>query len=129
MYPLTVIVLLVLTHGLFVQPVDSSGINVQYEQLLLKRFKFLFFTPLVDTSHYYTMTRSATVLGQQGHKVVFLRSSSGAEVQTSPDDPFSIVVFNSSLTRQDRKQVFQELSKVAFKKPMTNLFLSLKKKD
>ena len=110
----TVLPLMLLSCSLL-HPVHSH--SDKGDQSVSTKYKFLYFVSPVGASHYSSLAMSGKALAQQGHKVVSLVSSSNsAQMQrTQYADLFSIVVFNSSHTPQNRTDVFANLGRVFFK--------------
>ncbi|XP_038046930.1 UDP-glucuronosyltransferase 2B31-like [Patiria miniata] len=102
--------------------VPAVGAKIEGDESTSRRYKFLYYGPMVNGSHYSNMRASAKVLVQRGHKVVYLMSESGSTGETTDSEFFSFVVFNSSYSRQNRIDMYRDLTNAVMKRPMVHFF-------
>ena len=77
------------------------------------KYRFLYFASLVGGSHYINLVESGRSLARQGHHVVFLVSSSNPTSLWQKDAELSsVLVFNSSYTKQNRTFVIDSAVEV-----------------
>ncbi|XP_022111485.1 UDP-glucuronosyltransferase 2B7-like isoform X2 [Acanthaster planci] len=75
-----------------------------------EKYKFLYFASIVAGSHYINLVESGRALARKGHHVVSVVSSSNPTSLVQKDADLSLVVFNSSYTKQDRDTVNDNMS-------------------
>ncbi|XP_022083211.1 UDP-glucuronosyltransferase 2B17-like [Acanthaster planci] len=102
--------------------VSISSICGEQTAQASKRYKFLYFVSPLEGSHYLALSMSGKELVKQGHKVVSLVSSSNSRRLQTADADFSVVVFNSSYTREKRAAVMEKIGKVLATGAMRGFF-------